>query len=143
MIHTLMQYSFLYRIQKLGMAAQKVFPLTGTLRSGSGDTLYDIGFLIGLLLWSFGCLWLFFAVAAIIRSKKFPFNLGWWAFTFPLGVFTTCTNQLGREIPSRFFRVLGTVCYFNAECFIFKLLNDPRYYPFVFYYCGFWYRSSL
>ncbi|KAJ5866831.1 hypothetical protein N7534_001384 [Penicillium rubens] len=98
-----------FGIQKLGMAAQKVFPLTGTLRSGSGDTLYDIGFLIGLLLWSFGCLWLFFAVAAIIRSKKFPFNLGWWAFTFPLGVFTTCTNQLGREIPSRFFRVLGTI----------------------------------
>ncbi|CAG7956549.1 unnamed protein product [Penicillium nalgiovense] len=98
-----------FGIQKLGMAAQKVFPLTGTLRSGSGDTFYDIGFLMGLLLWSFGCLWLFFAVAAIIRSKKFPFNLGWWGFTFPLGVFTTCTNQLGVEMPSRFFRILGTI----------------------------------
>ncbi|KAK4868841.1 hypothetical protein LT330_006450 [Penicillium expansum] len=98
-----------FGIQKLGVAAQKVFPLTATLRSGSGDTLYDIGFLMGLLLWSFGCIWLFFAVAAIIRSKKFPFNLGWWAFTFPLGVFATCTNQLGQEMPSRFFRVLGTI----------------------------------
>ncbi|KAJ9485081.1 hypothetical protein VN97_g8275 [Penicillium thymicola] len=98
-----------FGIQKLGAVAQKVFPLTGTLRPGSGDTLYDIGFLMGLLLWSFGCIWLFFAVAAIIRSMKFPFNLGWWAFTFPLGVFTTCTNQLGQEMPSRFFRVLGTI----------------------------------
>jgi tellurite resistance protein TehA-like permease len=91
------------------MAAQKVFPPTGTSRFGSGDTFYDIGLLIGLLLLSFGCLWQFFAVAAIIRSKKFPFNLGWWAFTFPLGVFTTRTNQLGQEMPSRLFRVLGTV----------------------------------
>jgi C4-dicarboxylate transporter/malic acid transport protein len=98
-----------FGIQKLGIVAQKVFPLTGTLRPGSGDTFYDIGFLVALLMWSFGCLWLFFAVAAIIRSRKFPFNLGWWAFTFPLGVFANCTNQLGKEMPSRFFRVLGTI----------------------------------
>lgn len=104
-----MHHSFLHRIQKLGVAAQKVFPFTRTLRSRAGDKFYGIGFLMGLLLWSFGFLWLFFAVAAIIRSKRFPFNLGWWAFTFPLSVFTTCTNQLGREMPSRFFKVLGTV----------------------------------
>lgn len=101
--------SLLVRIQKLGAVAQKTFPLTNTLRPGAGDTLYDIGFLLGLLLWAFGSLWLFFATAAIIRSKRFPFNLGWWAFTFPLGVYTTCTCQLGREMPSKFFRVLGTV----------------------------------
>lgn len=69
-----------------------------------------LGFFIGLLLWAFGLLWLFFAVASIFRTRKFPFNLGWWAFTFPLGVYATSTCQLGREMPSRFFRVLGTVC---------------------------------
>lgn len=68
-----------------------------------------MGFLIGLLLWAFGSLWLFFAVGSILRVRNFPFNLGWWAFTFPLGVFTTCTTQLGRDLPSRFFAVLGTV----------------------------------
>lgn len=99
------------RIQKLGSVSRTVFPLTRTLRPGSGDTLYDVGFLLGLFLWAFGSLWLFFAAASIIRSKKFPFNLGWWAFTFPLGVYSTCTCQLGREMPSRFFAVLGTVCY--------------------------------
>ena len=31
-------------------------------------------------------------------------------FTFPLGVNPTCYCQLGREMQSRFFAVLGTVC---------------------------------
>ncbi|KAJ5083638.1 C4-dicarboxylate transporter/malic acid transport protein, partial [Penicillium angulare] len=133
-----------FGIQKLGAAAQKVFPLTGTLRAGTGDTLYDIGFLLGLILWAFGTLWLFFAICAIVRVRKFPFNLGWWAFTFPLGVFTTCTIQLGKSMPSKFFRVLGTilsVCVllfwimvsiltlkgvFNRSLFVAPCLKDLR-----------------
>lgn len=99
-----------YSIQKLGQAAQMVFPQTMTLRPGTGDVLYDMGFAVGLILWGFGLVWLFFAVASTLRVRKFSFNLGWWAFTFPLGVFSTCTNQLGQDMPSRFFRVVGTVC---------------------------------
>lgn len=99
-------------IQKLGQVSQRIFPRTGTLHSTIGDFLHDFGFVIGLLLWGFGLVWLFFAVASILRTLRFPFNLGWWAFTFPLGVFSTCTNQLGQDIPSLFFRVLGTVCLF-------------------------------
>ncbi|BCS17543.1 TDT family transporter [Aspergillus puulaauensis] len=98
-----------YGIQKLGNVAREILPKTHTLHPGTGETLDDMGFLIGLLLWAFGSLWLFFAVSSILRVRKFPFNLGWWAFTFPLGVFTTCTTQLGRDLPSRFFAVLGTV----------------------------------
>lgn len=98
-----------YSIQKLGQAAQMVFPQTMTLSPGTGDVLYDMGFVVGLILWGFGLVWLFFAVASTLHMRKFPFNLGWWAFTFPLGVFSTCTNQLGQDMPSRFFRVLGTV----------------------------------
>lgn len=98
-----------YSIQKLGQAAQIVFPQTMTLRPDTGDVLYDMGFAVGLILWGFGLVWLFFAVASTLHMRKFPFNLGWWAFTFPLGVFSTCTNQLGQDMPSRFFGVLGTV----------------------------------
>ena len=98
-----------YSIQKLGQAAQIVFPQTMTLRPDTGDVLYDMGFAVGLILWGFGLVWLFFAVASTLHMRKFPFNLGWWAFTFPLGVFSTCTNQLGQDMPLRFFRVLGTV----------------------------------
>ncbi|KAB8077468.1 voltage-dependent anion channel [Aspergillus leporis] len=98
-----------YGIQKLGQVSQKIFPQTHTLRPGTGEIFEILGFFVGLLLWSFGLLWLFFAVASILRTRKFPFNLGWWAFTFPLGVYATSTCQLGREMPSRFFRVMGTV----------------------------------
>ena len=35
--------------------------------------------------------------------------MGWWGFTFPLGVYTVCTTTLAKEIPSAFFRVLGTI----------------------------------
>ncbi|KAE8152080.1 voltage-dependent anion channel [Aspergillus avenaceus] len=98
-----------YGIQRLGGVANKIFPKTGTLSHGAGEVFEIIGFFIGLLLWAFGLLWLFFAVASILRTRKFPFNLGWWAFTFPLGVYATSTCQLGRELPSEFFRVVGTI----------------------------------
>ncbi len=94
---------------KLGKVAQKVFPQTSTLGATAGDVFYSFGFLIGILLWAFGLVWLTFAVITLLMTKSFPFNMGWWALTFPLGVFTTCTCTLGDELPSRFFSVLGTV----------------------------------
>jgi tellurite resistance protein TehA-like permease len=100
-----------FGIQKLGMVSMMIFPQTGTLSETtikSGDILYVMGYLIALIMWGFGLVWLFFAFASISRSK-FPFNMGWWGFTFPLGVFTTSTVQMGMELPSAFFRILGTV----------------------------------
>ncbi|KAJ5580235.1 malate permease [Penicillium hispanicum] len=98
-----------YGAMKLGQCARDIFPRTQTLEQGSGPTFYTIGFLIALILWSFGLVWLFFASASIARSKTFPFNIGWWGFTFPLGVYAASTCQMGRELPSRFFDVLGTI----------------------------------
>ena len=94
---------------KLGQCARDIFPRTQTLDSGSGPTFYTLGFLIAIILWAFGLVWLFFAIASIFRSKSFPFNIGWWGFTFPLGVYAASTCQMGSELPSRFFNVLGTV----------------------------------
>ncbi|KAL2838990.1 voltage-dependent anion channel [Aspergillus pseudoustus] len=94
---------------KLGRAAEKIFPQTHTLDPASGPIFATVGFMTGLTLWSFGLVWLFFASASIAKCKNFPFNIGWWGFTFPLGVFTTSTCQLGLELPSKFCRVLGTI----------------------------------
>jgi len=100
---------------KLGQCARDIFPKTQTLEQASGSAFYAFGFLVGLILWSFGLVWLFFAIASIARNKTFPFNIGWWGFTFPLGVFATTTCQIGKELPSEFFNILGTVmsmiCY--------------------------------
>ena len=97
-----------YAIMQLGTVAMKTFSKTETLTSNAGEILYVVGALVALVMWGFGLVWLFFALASIARSK-FPFNIGWWGFTFPLGVYTLATNQLGKEIPSKFFSVLGTV----------------------------------
>ncbi|KAE8422788.1 malate permease [Aspergillus pseudocaelatus] len=98
-----------FGIQRLGRSAQTIFPKTGTLSASTGEMFHSVGFLIGILLWAFGVVWLSFAVAALIKTRKFPFNMGWWALTFPLGVFTTSTCNIGQELPSRFFSVLGTI----------------------------------
>lgn len=105
---------------KLGQCAREIFPKTQTLEQASGRTFYTLGFLIALILWSFGLVWLFFAFASIVRSKNFPFNIGWWGFTFPLGVFASSTVQMGTELPSRLFNVLGMVSYLVFSSVIFK-----------------------
>jgi tellurite resistance protein TehA-like permease len=104
-----------YGIMQLGKVAMATFSKTHTLKDAgaySGDILYVVGLLIALIMWGFGLVWLFFALASISRGK-FPFNIGWWGFTFPLGVFTTSTVQLSTELPSVFFKVLGTVGNFS------------------------------
>lgn len=97
-----------YAVMKLGLVARKVLPITGTLHPLAGDIFYVLGFAVAIIFWGFGIVWLFFALASISRSK-FPFNMGWWGFTFPLGVYTTSTLTMGTELPSGFFRVVGTV----------------------------------
>lgn len=100
-----------FGIMQLGKVAARIFPETHTLAAGGnpGEILYVVGWLIALIMWGFAIVWLFFALASISRSK-FPFNMGWWGFTFPLGVFAVSTTTLGKEMPSVFFDVLGTVC---------------------------------
>ncbi|KAJ2966291.1 hypothetical protein NQ176_g10219 [Zarea fungicola] len=59
-------------------------------------------------MWAYSLAWLFFSLASLSRGK-FPFNLGWWSFTFPLGVWTSTAILCGQEMPSRFFTILGMV----------------------------------
>jgi tellurite resistance protein TehA-like permease len=97
-----------FAILQLGKVARDLFPTTHSLIPGAGDTLYTMGFIVALILWGYGLVWLFFALASISRSK-FPFNMGWWGFTFPLGVFTVSTTAMAKELPSAFFNVLGSI----------------------------------
>ncbi|PWN46567.1 hypothetical protein IE53DRAFT_391258 [Violaceomyces palustris] len=67
---------------------------------------------IALVLWGLGLVWLCLAVATITDmafASVVPLNLGWWGFTFPLGVFATATTALASELGSEAFKVLGTV----------------------------------
>jgi tellurite resistance protein TehA-like permease len=100
------------RLILLGKVSRNVLPKTGILDPMAGQIAYVTGFFVALIIWGFGLLWFCFALVAIYRSRPFPFNMGWWGFTFPLGVYSACTMQIGIELNSYFFDILGTVKHF-------------------------------
>lgn len=55
------------------------------LPESAGTVLYVQGLLVGLVMWAMIIPWACFAVGSISQSK-FPFNMGWWGFTFPIGM---------------------------------------------------------
>lgn len=112
-----------FGLMQLGEVARRVFPETSTVDPLAGNFLYHVGVFLGLILWSFGLLWFFFAVASIYQTKRFPFNMGWWGFTFPIGTFALSSGKLASEIPSRFFRVIQAVC--EEACALVSMLTTP------------------
>lgn len=76
-----------------------------------GIAAHGMGVLAGLLLWGFGLWW--WLMACLITARYWrsgiPFNLGWWGYTFPLGVYTVATFRLGAMLDCGFFGVAGTV----------------------------------
>ncbi|KMU90751.1 sulfite transporter Ssu1 [Coccidioides immitis H538.4] len=98
-----------FTILNLGVQAKRVFAITNTLQPSTGNMLESIGFVTALVLWGFGLAWLFVAIVSLIRCRPFPFTIGWWASVFPLGVYSNATVLLSRVMPSKFFKVLGTI----------------------------------
>lgn len=96
-------------ILNLGRVCRDVFPQTSSIDPLAGQVAYVVGFFISLIMWAWGLLWFAFALASIYKARPFPFNMGWWGFTFPLGVYSLSTILIGEELPSLFFRVLGTI----------------------------------
>ncbi|KAK6530470.1 Plasma membrane sulfite pump involved in sulfite metabolism [Orbilia ellipsospora] len=101
-----------FGIMKLGEVANILLPITNSLpavnNGMAGGILYVLGFVTALVMWGFALVWLFFAVASITRTR-FPFNMGFWGFVFPGGVFVLATNQIAKELPSIFFKVLTMI----------------------------------
>jgi tellurite resistance protein TehA-like permease len=100
-----------YSITYLGRVSRTVFPATQFFSDLpiAGDIFFINGVFLALLMWAFGITWLCFAIASIYKSRPFPFNMGWWGFTFPLGVMALSTMEFGNIFPSLFFKVLGTI----------------------------------
>jgi len=67
---------------------------------------------VSLGFWGLGFFWFvlaLFVVGDLLLVSPFPFNLGWWGTTFPLGVFGIATIQLGQVFDSGSFKVLSVV----------------------------------
>lgn len=93
----------------LGADAPAIFAANGF--PGIGEIAAGLGVVAGITLWGFGLWWMLIAVLITVRYLRagIPFNLGWWGFTFPLGVYSLTTLKLASTLDLAFFSVLGCV----------------------------------
>lgn len=82
-----------------------------TVWAAPASMLAGIGLAYGVAIWGFATYWLLMALALTLRTARseLPFALGWWAFTFPVGVLTAGTDSLATLTGSAFFRVAGLI----------------------------------
>ena len=98
-----------FGLMVLGADSPAIFAANGL--PGVGDIASGLGLIAGIILWGVGVWWLLLAVLITARYLRngIPFNLGWWGFTFPLGVFALTTLKLGAVLHLGFFAVLGSL----------------------------------
>lgn len=103
-----------FGIQQLGKVAVKLLPQTQVFKAAGVDVargaeaLYILGVFTGMIMWGFALVWVCFALISLATIRHFPFNMGWWGFTFPLGVWATCGSMLAVNLDSTFFKVAST-----------------------------------
>lgn len=92
----------------LGGEAPAIFAANGL--PGVGEIASGLGLVAGVTLWGFGLWWMLMALLITVRYLRdgIPFNLGWWGFTFPLGVYSLATLKLASILNLTFFSVFGT-----------------------------------
>jgi C4-dicarboxylate transporter/malic acid transport protein len=91
----------------LGGDAPVIFAANGL--PGIGEVASGLGLIAGTTLWGFGLWWMLMALLITTRYLRegIPFNLGWWGFTFPLGVYALTTLKLASLLGLVFFSVFG------------------------------------
>ena len=91
----------------MGADAPAIFAANGL--PGLGEMADGIGLVAGITLWGFGLWWMLMAVLITVRYLRtgIPFNLGWWGFTFPLGVYALATLKLASRLHLAFFSLAG------------------------------------
>ena len=91
----------------LGGAAPSIFAANNL--GDYGAAAKGIGLVGGLLLWGYGLWWATMAALITLRYLRqgLPFNIGWWGYTFPMGVYALATLRLSTLLPIRAFALLG------------------------------------
>lgn len=76
-----------------------------------GRGLETSGVVYGLLVWGFAIYWLGLAVVTTLQAVRsgMPFTLGWWSFTFPVGVLIAGSDALHAATGAVLFEAAATV----------------------------------
>jgi C4-dicarboxylate transporter/malic acid transport protein len=91
----------------LGDAAPAVLAANGL--GDYGAAARGIGMVGGVMLWGYGLWWVALGSLITLRHLRrgLPFNLGWWGYTFPLGVYAVTTLKLATLLPIPGLKVFG------------------------------------
>jgi len=83
--------------------------LVGTEMENLRSIAKGIGVIGGLMLWGYGLWWLIIAVMMTWRYLRqgLPFNMGWWGFTFPIGVYSVATLTVAQQTGLHVFAIMG------------------------------------
>ncbi len=78
---------------------------------GVGQLAESTGVIGACILWGYGLWWLVIAILTTLHYLRqgLPFNMGWWAFTFPIGVYALATLTLARITEVGLFAILGAI----------------------------------
>ncbi len=76
-----------------------------------GRLAESTGVIGACILWGYGLWWLVIAILTTLHYLRqgLPFNMGWWAFTFPIGVYALATLTLARITEVGLFAILGAI----------------------------------
>ncbi len=93
----------------LGAAAPGLFAAHGL--ASVGPVAAGLGVVGGLALWGYGVWWLLLGVLITLRYLRdgLPFNIGWWGYTFPVGVYAVATLRLGAVLHLGFMTAFGAL----------------------------------
>lgn len=91
----------------LGQAGGPILAAGGF--AGAPDILRIVGLIGALILWGYGAWWFLLSLAVTVRYLRagVPFNLGWWGYIFPLGVYALATLRIGEVTALSGFAWLG------------------------------------
>ena len=98
---------------EMAVAGKKIFAETAFLESDASDnTILKVSVIFGFMMWGLGLWWLVHGITSVLSrylKGNIPFNMGFWGFVFPLGVFTSATIILGKVTHVHFFSYLSMV----------------------------------
>ncbi|QJD68846.1 TDT family transporter [Xanthomonas campestris pv. badrii] len=92
----------------IGQHAAAIFAAQGL--ADLGRIAGGLGVIGAVLFWGAGAWWLLLAglITAGYFRAEVPFNLGWWGFTFPLGVYALASLKLATALHLTIFDAVGT-----------------------------------